>query len=101
MAGKVNEFEIKITRAIITKISVELDFETNEPEWHVEGKLLTNTGKPISDFGFSNKTWYSEENKISVPPGANLLGRDLFVEFTPVILEKLGNMYKALPSPKE
>lgn len=97
--NKVNEFEIKINKAIITRISVELG-DDSEATWHISGKLITDKGMAISDFSFSNETWCNKERIIDIPVHANMLGRDLFITFTPIILEKLGNMFKALPSPK-
>lgn len=95
---KVNELSIKINKAIVTKISVELDLETQKPTWWVCGKLVTDQGMAISDFQFSNDSW-NEKNKIQVPLAADGHARELFLVFSPVILEKLGNMFKSLPSP--
>ena len=97
---KVNEFEIKINKAIITGISVELG-DDGEATWNISGKLITDKGMAISNFSFSNQSWCDESKKIEIPVHANMLGRDLFITFTPVILEKLGNMFKALPAPKK
>ena len=95
----VNELNIKITKAVITGISVELDFDTKEPTWTINGKLVTSAGKAISSFGFSTHRW--SDNKITVPMSANLSGRALFEIFTPVIMEKLGETFKALPAPRK
>lgn len=96
---KVNELNIKINKAIITDIQVELKEEN--VVWTVRGKLITEQGMAISDFYFSNDSWMNKDKKISVPLEANSLGRKLFEAFTPEVLEKLGNMFTALPAPKE
>lgn len=97
---RINELNIKINRAVITRVSVELDFETNKPSWTISGKLVTQQGIAISDFCFSSDSW-QDKNKIEVPSLADLSARGLFEIFTPVIMEKLGNMFKALPAPKK
>jgi len=96
---KVNEFEIKITKAIITEINIEL--REDSPTWTVKGQLLTQQGMKVSDFFFSNISYFSEDKKIDVPLEANYHAKELFQQFTPVIMEKLGNMFTALPDGKK
>lgn len=97
---KVNELNIKINKAVITKIMVELNPEKEEATWNVYGKLITDTGRSISDFGFSNDAWYNKDKEIQVPLAANFNGRALFEIFTPIVLEKLGSEFKKLPAKK-
>lgn len=98
---KVNELNIKINRAVITGISIDLDLDSKTPIWTITGKLLTDKGMPISDFTFGNRSWMNDDRKIEISLDANMCGRELFEVFTPVVLEKLGNMFKSLPIPKE
>lgn len=95
---KINELNIKINKAIITQISIDLD---EEVVWNVSGKLITDKGMSISTFNFSNNSWVDDDKKLGVPLEANVLGRKLFEAFTPEVLEKLGNMFTALPAPKK
>lgn len=95
---QINELKIEINKAVITHIEIELKGE--KPVWTIRGKLITKQGMAISGFYFSNETWISEDKQIEIPINANVLGRELFVNFTPVIMEKLGNMFKQLPKGK-
>jgi hypothetical protein len=98
--NKINELNIKINKAVITKVTIELDIETNEPTWTVQGALITSTNKKVSDFVFSSETWYSEDKRLKVPSYLHLPARDIFEAFTPVIYEKLGETFLALPQGK-
>lgn len=95
---KVNELNIKINKAIITKI--EVDLSNGEPAWTVSGQLITSTGHNISSFYFSTSGW-SEKNKIEAPVSVNYLGRSLFELFTPTVMEKIMGTFKSLPSGKK
>jgi hypothetical protein len=98
--SKINEININITKALITKISIELEGDT--PKYTVSGKLLTEQGMAVSDFIFmSEKSYWSEDKVIEVPMGIHFHSAEIFKALTPVIYKKINGLFKELPAPKQ
>jgi hypothetical protein len=95
--AKINEINIKINRAIVTKISIELDEE--KPTWWITGALISESGKKISEFGMSNSHWDDSKN-IEIPVEAQMLGRQLFEVFMPILRKQVDGEFKVLEDGK-
>ncbi|MGH7204537.1 MAG: hypothetical protein ACREHC_08930 [Candidatus Levyibacteriota bacterium] len=95
--SKINEININIKKAVMTQINVELGKE-GKVAISVKGQLLTEQGKPVSDFWFNNSTWISEDRQIEIPTHVHMLIGDIFKEMTPLIYKKLNDSYKQLPA---
>lgn len=96
MSEKINEIEVKITKAVITSVTVEID--KDEPVYTVSGNLLTEHGMKVSTFQFSNRDWYSEQSKISIPYLVHAWSAEIFKALNPVVRDKINGMFKQLPS---
>lgn len=96
--SKINEIEIKITKAIVTSIGIELEEE--KPKYTVKGWLVSDHGVRISEFMFWSNSW-SDANKIEVPIDIHQLSADIFRSMTPVIYKKINGIHKQLPAPKK
>lgn len=95
---KINELEIKITKAVITQISITL--EDKGPKYDVTGELVSDKGVSISRFYYSSKTWPSEEN-LEIPVPIHSLATDLFKTMTPVIYKKINGLHLELKEGKK
>lgn len=95
--SKVNEININIKKALMTSFDVELQ-DGGNVKLNVKGGLLTEQGKVVSDFWFSNSTWISDDKKLEIPVKVHMLIGEIFKEMTPVIYQKLNDSYKALPA---
>lgn len=96
--SKINEINIKITKAIVTSIGIELDDE--KPKYTVKGWLVTEHGQRISEFMFWTDC-YADTYKLEVPVEIHQIAAELFRNMTPVIYKKINGMYKELPAPKK
>jgi len=96
---KINEVNIKIERAVITKINVELK-ENGKAEWMITASLLTKQGKKITEFSTGNYHW-DEKEDCEIPVIADCLGRQLFETFMPIIIKKINGELMGLPEPKK
>jgi len=92
---KVNELEIKITKALITSISIDLDAQNNIPNFTVSGQLITEQGQAISSFSFATNHW-KEDSTINVPMTIHNPAREIFELLTPVIYEKINGVFPKL-----
>jgi hypothetical protein len=101
MKKRLNEVDIKITKVVITRISIELEEGKDEPTYNVTGKLLTEQGMNVSEVHFTNQSWYDESKKIKIPWAANIHSAEIFQAFIPVVSEKINGIFKALPAPKK
>jgi len=93
---RINELNITINKALITE--VHLSLEDEGLQIYVKGDLLTDSNKKVSEFSFSSQFYSS--NKIEVPMDIHPYAREIFERMTPVIYEKLGQSFKALPKGK-
>ena len=99
MPKRINELEIKVTKAIITKISIELDENKLQPEFEIQGSLISDKGRKVSSFIFYTGA-YSDTMKLEVPPTVNFPASELFKLLTPVIYEKINGVFKGIEAPK-
>ena len=95
---RVNEIDIKITKAIVTSIGIELD--DDQPRYTVKGWLVSEHGLRVSEFMFWSNS-YGDTNKIEIPIEIHRYSAEIFKAMTPVIHKKINGMYKELPAPKE
>jgi len=97
--SKINEININITKAVVTKISIELDIDKQVPVFTIQGTLVSDTGRKVSDFVYGSD-WYND-SKIEIPASANFPSSELFKIFTPIICEKINGVFKAVEAPKK
>lgn len=95
--SKINEIDIKITKAIVTSVGVELEGE--EPKYTIKGWLVSEQGQRVSEFMFWSNS-YGDTNKIEIPVEMHQISAELFKVVTPVIYKKINGLYKQLPAPK-
>jgi len=95
--SKINEIDIKITKAIVTSIGIEL--EEDQPKYTIKGWLVSENGLRVSEFMFWSNS-YGDQNKIEIPVEIHRFSADIFRAMTPVIYKKINGLYKQLPAPK-
>jgi len=100
--SKVNEIDIHIEKAIVTRVSIEL--KGDRPSYTISGALLTKQGLQVADFTFWDKDgneWMSDDKLIRIHPTINFMVGDIFRELQPIITEKLNGVFTKLPAPKK
>jgi hypothetical protein len=95
---KVNELNIKVTKAVITSVTFQMEEEKGLVV-NVHGSMFTDKGLKVSEFNFYSDGW-SEENKIVIPIDFHMKATDIFEKLTPIIYEKINGAFKSLPAPK-
>lgn len=96
--SKINEIDIKITKAIVTSIGIELEEDT--PKYTIKGWLVSEHGLRVSEFMFWSDS-YSDTRKIEVPVTVHQLSAALFKAATPIVYKKINGLHAQLPAPKE
>lgn len=95
--SKLNEININIKKALITKVNIELKDE-GKVEITATVQLLTEQNKVISEVWFSNNTWMSDERKIEIPVDVHIQIGEIFRKLTPVVYQKMNDSYTQLPA---
>lgn len=95
MSQKINEVDIRITRADITSVSIGL----KEGEWQlfISGNLVSETGQEVTSFSYSSEAW-NDKTKIEVPMSVSGIGAALFQIVQPIIIEKIQGHFRSLES---
>jgi hypothetical protein len=96
--SRINELEIKITKAIITKVEIELGSK-GKPELTVYGQLLTDKGKKISTFMYGSNAWETD-NEIEFPLSLHLPAKEIFEKLTPIIYDKINGKFTMIEEEK-
>jgi hypothetical protein len=92
---KINEINITINKAVITKVSIEI--KESGVVFDVFGKLVTDKGIAISDFCFSSEAWYNKERQLDIPVSLHATAREVFEKLTPIVYTKINGVFASLP----
>jgi hypothetical protein len=93
MSQKINEVDIRITRADITSVSIGL--ENGEWQLSISGNLVSETGQEVTSFSYSSNGW-NDKTKIEVPIAIPGIGAALFQIVQPLIIEKIQGHFRSL-----
>jgi len=94
--AKINKIDIRIEKAIVKRISIELG--EDKAEWSITAGLLTLGGKEITTFNTGNTAW-NKKDHCEIPVEANIKARELFEIFMPIITREINGEFKSLPAP--
>jgi hypothetical protein len=97
MTQKINEVDIRITRAEVTAVTIGL--EDGVWKLSIAGNLISETGHVMTSFNYSSHSW-NDEAKIEVPLAASGLGAKLFEMIEPIIIKKIQGHFNALTDGK-
>ena len=92
---KINEIDIHIDKAVVTRISIELK-ENNKAEWIITASLITKNNKKLTEMHFGNFHWDLEKNS-TIPLEADMHARELFKLMQPVIINEINGNMLSLP----
>lgn len=93
--NKLNEINIKITKAVITQITISLKDSEKGATFDITGELLTEGGKKVSTFYFETDGW-QKDRKIELPTYINLPARELFEAITPEVYKRINDSFPML-----
>lgn len=96
--ARINELNIKITKAVITRVIIEL--QDDKPSYSIFGQFISEQGLRVSDFHFMSSSW-GQDSKIEIPPELHVYSSQLFKALTPVIYEKINGRFLQLGDGKK
>lgn len=95
---KINEVDIKITRAEVRSVKVTL--KDGNWEMSISGALISETGQEVTDFSYSTDSWL-DKSKFDFPIEGLRPAGELFMLAEPIVIRKIQGHFNALGDGKQ